>query len=168
MRAMRTRALLLCCACAAALAAATAGARDVHGVADAIALPGVALAWAVARGAGDASVVIRIAVDDGAATYADAAGIDPFTRDRKVVLAATRIDRSLDLRVPRAHFADFPRTELRFFDSEAAMRSNMPNLVVFYLGVPDTTPEFAGAAALDAYLADRIARLRRDAGSATP
>jgi hypothetical protein len=30
---------------------------------------------------------------------------------------------------------------------------------VFYLGVPDTTPEFANGASLDAYLADRIARL---------
>ena len=48
------------------------------------------------------------------------------------------------------------------------MRSNSPNLIVFYLGVPDTTPEFAGAAALDAYLSERIARARRESGSKTP
>jgi hypothetical protein len=31
---------------------------------------------------------------------------------------------------------------------------------VFYLGVPDTTPEFADAAKLDAYLRERIAQVR--------
>ena len=33
-------------------------------------------------------------------------------------------------------------------------------LAVYYLGVPDTTPEFATEASLAAYLADRIARMR--------
>jgi hypothetical protein len=33
-------------------------------------------------------------------------------------------------------------------------------LTVFYLGVPDTTPEFADAAKLDAYLAERLERAR--------
>ena len=170
MSSLRTRVALLLCVGATAFTAAAARARDVHGIADAIALPEVALAWAIARstGGGDATVVIRIAVDGGTARYADATGPDPFTQERKVVLAATRIDRSHDLTVPRAHFADFPRTELRFFETEAAMRSNSPNLIVFYLGVPDTTPEFAGAAALDAYLSERIARARRESGSKTP
>ena len=170
MKGMRARLLLLGCACAAALSTAAALAREVHGMADAIALPGVALAWAVARGAGsgDATVVIRIAVDAEMSRFAEATGIDPFTQGRNTVLGATRIGRSIDLELPRAHFADFPRTELRFFESEAAMRNNAPNLVVFYLGVPDTTPEFATAKALDAYLTDRIARLRGDTGSKAP
>ena len=168
--ALRLRVLAVAWAFATALAAATANARDVHGVADAIALPDVVLAWAVARGAGsdDATVVIRIAVEGETVRFADAIGVDPFTQARKPALAATRIDRNLDVRVPRAHFADFPRTELRFFGSEAAVRDNAPSLMVYYLGVPDTTPEFASAAALDAYLTERIARARREGGSRTP
>ena len=152
------------------LAAAAAMARDVHGVADAFAEPGIAVAWAVARGSGtiDATVVIRIAVDGETLRFADVTGIDPFTQGRRTVLAAARIGRGIDLQVPRAHFADFPRTELRFFESEAAMESRAPNLVVYYLGVPDTTPEFATPAALYAYLTDRIARLAAGSGSKAP
>ena len=169
-RGVSARLLLLCFACAPAFCAAADAVREVHGMADAIAVPGVALAWAVARGSGtgDATVVIRIAVDAPRFPFADATGVDPFTRSRTTVLAGTRIGGGIDVRVPRAHFADFPRTEVRFFGSEAAMQTDAPNLVVFYLGVPDTTPEFATEAALDGYLADRIARLRASPGSKAP
>jgi hypothetical protein len=34
----------------------------------------------------------------------------------------------------------------------------MPKLIVFYAGVPDTTPEFADRRKLDTYLDERIAR----------
>ena len=69
------------------------------------------------------------------------------------------------MRVSRADFADFPRTELRFYGSAAQADAGVPSLVVFYLGVPDTTPEFATEANLNAYLVDRIARARAAAGS---
>ena len=51
---------------------------------------------------------------------------------------------------------------------ESAIMAARWLLVVFYLGVPDTTPEFATEAALDGYLADRIARLRASPGSKAP
>ena len=69
------------------------------------------------------------------------------------------------LRIPRAQFADYPRTEFRFFDSGGARASRCAELVVFYLGVPDTTPEFADAAKLDASLSERIARARAAGGN---
>ena len=31
------------------------------------------------------------------------------------------------------------------------MRANMPTLTVYYLGVPDTTPEFSTRAAMEEY-----------------
>ena len=42
----------------------------------------------------------------------------------------------------------------------APAQADTPRLVVYFLGVPDTTPEFATEANLSAYLADRIARIR--------
>jgi hypothetical protein len=50
------------------------------------------------------------------------------------------------------------------FDSAAHAQANAPQLVVYYLGVPDTTPEFADAAKLDASLSERIARARAPGG----
>ena len=62
----------------------------------------------------------------------------------------------IDARIPRAQFADFPRTEFRLYGSAPKSPGDAPKLVVYYLGIPDTTPEFASDAALEAYLASRI------------
>ena len=62
------------------------------------------------------------------------------------------------MRIPRAQFADTPRTEWAYYMSEGDAREGKPALVVYYLGIPDTTPEFADAAKLDAYLGARTKR----------
>lgn len=137
--------------------------REVHGAGDAYAAPGVALAWGVLRGESEASttVVIRIVADPG--TYATVAAIasNPFSQKSAALLHRIPLAASTEVRVPRSQFADTPRTEWRFY---ASATTDTPALIVFYLGVPDTTPEFASEAALDAYFADRFARLRSAPG----
>ncbi len=54
--------------------------------------------------------------------------------------------------ISRARFAQLPRTELRFFSSERDAAAGNPALSVFYLGVPDTTPEFDSEARLTQHL----------------
>ena len=65
-----------------------------------------------------------------------------------------------DIRVQRSRFADAPRSEMKFFSPEAGDA----RVVVFYDGVPDTTPEFVDPAKLDAFLTERIGDLARKAG----
>ena len=158
--------LLLACLtlnCAAVAPAPAADPqREIHGMADAYAGQGVALAWAVLRGADEAGtvVVVRIVADPGLYTIVGATGSNPFSQRTQSLLPLTPNAGSVELRAARAQFADFPRTELRFYGSASTAQSDMPRLVVYFLGVPDTTPEFATEASLAAYLADRIARMR--------
>jgi len=134
--------------------------KEVHGSGDAYSAAGVALAWGILRGADEAStqVVIRVAADPKVYPLVAAIGRNPFSGKEQVLLAATPTAGNVDVRVPRAQFADFPRSELRFYASSAT--TDPPALVVFYLGVPDTAPELAGVAQLDAYLGDRLKRAR--------
>ena len=150
--------------------AAAAAPREAHGMADAYAIPGVALAWAVLRGTTEATtfVTIRIAADPARYPFVAVTGIDPFSRQVKPVLAATAVAGTIDVRIARTHFADFPRTEVKLFDSAAAAQADAPALVVYFLGVPDTTPELATAPAQDAYLAARIAREQAKPGVKEP
>ena len=144
--------------------------REVHGMADAFAAPGVAMAWGVLRGADEAAtvVVVRIVTRPGSYPWLAVTGGDPFTQRKLPLLAATRSEGVIDVRTPRAHFADFPRTELRLYESAAAAQEDVPTLVVFFLGVPDTTPEFATEDKLQAYLSDRVARLAGGPGTKGP
>jgi hypothetical protein len=139
--------------------------REMHGSADTFSAPGMALAWGVLRGTDDERtvVVIRIIADPAVFAEASATGSDPFTGQRRDVLSPTKITGSIDLRLPRAHFAAFPRTELRFRPPTSA--NGTAPVLVFYLGVPDTTPEFVDEAKLDAYLRARLTEMR---GSKTP
>jgi hypothetical protein len=156
--------------CGAMGVMAADGPREVHGSADAFAAPGVALAWGVLRGAteADTRIVIRIATDRNAFAAVAVIGTDPFTKGERPILPATPTAAGVDVRVPRAHFADFPRTELRLFGSANPGPDEAPKLIVFYLGVPDTAPEFASATALETYLAARIARAREGIGTKPP
>jgi hypothetical protein len=142
-------------------------AKEVHGSGDAYAAPGVTLAWGILHGADEAStqVVLRVVADPQVYAMVAAAGKNPFNGQERVLQPPTPTKGSIDIRVPRAQYAEFPRTELRFY---AASPAAAPALVVYYLGVPDTTPEFPDASKLDAYLTDRIVRARGAAGGKTP
>jgi hypothetical protein len=143
--------------------------QELHGHSDAFAGSGVMIAWGVRRGASEetTTIVLRVAADPALFTRVAADGVDPFTQRRQVVVAERSVAGLVDVRMPRAHFADFPRTELRFFAAGSSPVPAAAKLVVFYLGVPDTTPEFVNDSSLDAYLTDRIARLR-SGGSKPP
>jgi len=166
---MKRAAWLLGAWLACGAAAAAAAPREAHGSADTFAAPGVMLAWGVLRGANEAAttVVVRVVTDPALFPWLAVAGVDPFSKAEQPLQAATGSTGSLDVRIPRAQFADTPRTEIRLYPSAAAARGATPSLVIFYHGVPDTTPEFAAAAQLDAHLAARIAALRAS-GAKTP
>jgi hypothetical protein len=139
--------------CATVEGVAAKAPRELHGMADAFSAPGVALAWGVLRGANETEtiVVMRVVANSASYPWLAVVGSDPFTQSKRQVMPATRSADVTDVRAPRAHFAEFPRTEARFYESEAAARQDRPALVVFFLGVPDTTPEFVTEEQLQAY-----------------
>jgi hypothetical protein len=141
----------------------------VHGSADAYAGPGIALAWGVLRAPHEEATValIRIVTDPRAFPVIGVAGIDPFTQREDWAYPPARSEGTLDVRISRGRFADLPRTEIRLFDAATAS-TDAPTLTVYFLGLPDTTPEFSDAAKLDAYLTARIARERAGLRSLPP
>jgi len=142
-----------------ALAASAGHAAEEHGKADVFVARGVALAWAVARGPTEHAtfLVIRVAADPAIFRALSVTGRDPFSQAEHVWLPPTSAPGPLDVRIPRARFGDFPRTELRFYAAMPGSPAAKPELQVFYLGAPDTAPEFDDAARLERYLQERIA-----------
>jgi hypothetical protein len=71
-----------------------------------------------------------------------------------------RVAGMVHLMTPRRTFADHPRREIRLYRTEGEWKADAPALTIYYLGVPDTTPEFASEAALASYLTEAVARAR--------
>ncbi|MGE0724332.1 MAG: hypothetical protein AB7O45_08150 [Alphaproteobacteria bacterium] len=128
----------------------TAAAERVHGADSHFAAPGIAVGWAVLRhrDENEVKVILRVRRTDDRYSHVRVDGLDPFTKAKEGLVAPTTIGRHVDLAIPRARFADLPSIELHL----SAGATAPPMLTIYYLGVPDTTPEFDAAAALAAYL----------------
>ena len=137
------------------LAPVWAQAETVHGADSVFAAPGIGIAWGVLRAATEEETVVVTRVSNPMARYAylRVEGVNPFTGRRTAVVEGVPLGARTDVKSPRAGFADFPRREIHLYATEAEWRARKPSLTVYYLGVPDTTPEFTSEAALDAYLA---------------
>jgi len=135
-----------------AAAHASGQTRELHGASDAFAGDGVSIAWAVLRGADEELTQVRLRVLADPARYAHFAvfGIDPFSKEQARLAAPRAAPATVG--IPRARFAQLPRTEVRFFSSQRDAATGKPALVVFYLSVPDTTPEFDSEAKLNRHL----------------
>jgi hypothetical protein len=142
---------------------APAEGQEIHGENSSFVGQGVAMVWGVLRGVreDDTQAVLRIAPAGGAYVAVSIDGVDPFTQARRVLLARSPLGASLDVRTPRASFADLPRREIHFF---SGAETAGPALTVYFMGLPDTTPEFTSEAALHAYLGETLAKLMTPKG----
>ena len=139
-----------------------AQAETVHGADSVFASPGIGIVWGMLRGPTEEQTLVVTRVGNPMARYAylRVEGVDPFTGRRTAVVEGVPLGARADVRASRAGFADFPRREFHLYATEADWRARKPALTVYYLGVPDTTPEFTSEAALDAYLAGTQPRAR--------
>jgi hypothetical protein len=128
----------------------------VHGADSLFVAPTVRIAWAVQKGASEEStfVLLRIVNTDGRYRQVRLDGVDPFSKNRKVLVTARPLLASIDLTVPRSSFGEYPSCEIHLYREDAGDQA--PSLTVYYLGVPDTTPEFATAQDAQAYLAKMV------------
>lgn len=136
--------------------------QEVHGGNSVFSGPGVAIAWGVLKRAVEeqTEVVIRIIPLGQTFAYISVEAVDPFSRERRVVLPGRPLAGQLDVRSLRSTFADFPRREILFYRTADDWRSGKPVLTVYYLGMPDTTPEFTSETALFSYLAAALAGIK--------
>lgn len=127
----------------------------LHGADSVFAAPGVSIVWGVLRAPAEeqTAVVIRVGNPAGRYAYLSVEGVDPFSGRRAVLVEGAPLGAHADIRSPRAGFADLPRREIHLYASRADLEAGRPGLTVYYLGVPDTTPEFTTEAALEAHLA---------------
>ncbi len=144
--------------------------REVHGENSVFAGEGVAIAWGILKAPVEdqSQVILRIVPLGKSVAALRIEAVDPFTQKRDVVLDGESLGDRLDVRSLRGSFADFPRREVHLYRTAADWQARRPNATIYYLGVPDTTPEFTSEAALSAYLAEALAKVQGAAQGRRP
>ncbi len=118
------------------------------------------MVWGVLRGVHeeDSQAVLRIVPAGGEYAAVSVEGVDPFTGARRDLFPRRPLGALLDVWTLRATFADLPRREIHFYTAND-QQAQRPSFTVYFMGLPDTTPEFATEAALFAYLTETMTKL---------
>lgn len=134
--------------------------EQIHGENSSFLGQGVAMVWGILRGVREegTQAVLRITLAGGGYADVSVEGVDPFTGTRRELLPRRPLDALLDVWTLRATFADLPRREIHFFEKSEG-KSEAAALTVYFMGLPDTTPEFASETALFGYLNETLTRL---------
>ncbi|MFQ3619489.1 MAG: hypothetical protein SNJ78_00955 [Spirochaetales bacterium] len=132
-----------------------------HGSLDTFVEKGIQLSWGIVKTSQGKSpeydlVVLRIKKGKSNLEALKIEGIDPFSGNRIPIFSALFSPSPVDIVLPRSHFNDFPRTEIYFFSSYPNLREGKGEWALYYVGVPDTTPEFLSFQQLETYLQKRL------------
>ena len=157
---VRWASLCLCGALLLGLAGAASSAEQVHGENSEFAGHGVAMAWGVLKAPVEdqSLVVLRIVPLGPSVVSVRVDGVDPFTQRRQELLPLTALGSVLDVTTPRGTFAELTRREIHLYTASDA-QARRPSLTIYFMGLPDTTPEFLAEPALRIYLDQTVARL---------
>ena len=130
--------------------------ESLHGAHEIFVSPDAAIVWAVlkatsATNSDKAAVWLRIVNTTKKFSHVSIDGVDPFSKKRERVQSGIPLRTEARVESDRDSFSDLPSREVHFYRSDADMRAEKPALTVYYLGVPDQTPEFSTRSALDGY-----------------
>ena len=164
----RVATLCLCGLLLLGPAGAARGAEQVHGENSEFVGHGVAMAWGILKAPveDESQVVLRIVPLDPSVVSVRVEGVDPFTQRRQELLALTALGSGLDVTTPRGTFAELTRREIHLYTASDT-QARRPSLTIYFMGLPDTTPEFLAESSLRTYL-DQTMRKLRGGGTRAP
>jgi hypothetical protein len=88
--------------------------------------------------------------------------VDPFSKEEKWVCEGKKFQKQNLLTLNRASFKDMMERRFFLYTTEENYKEKKPDMVVYYLSIPDTAPEFLKTEDIEAYFNDARARLKKE------
>jgi hypothetical protein len=124
----------------------------------------VAVLWAILKGSDDehSTVVIRIeSLAAGKPAYRafSVSAVHPFSGMEKWLIRNETFSEKNLVRSSRASFRDLPGRRILLF--KTAEKNQKPDMIIYYMSIPDTAPEFLDPKQLDNYLDETVERFKK-------
>ena len=140
------------------------GQTEYHGADSAFEKEGITILWAVLKGPTEESswVYIKI-VNSGKNPFQifSVEAIDPFSKEKEWVVKGKKLEKENLVRGVRTSFRDKTARRILFYRSEKAFEKENPDMAVYYLGVPDTSPEVLSEKEMEDYFEKALERLKK-------
>ena len=137
---------------------------EYHGADSVFKVKDVAVLWAILKGSDDehSTVVIRIeSLAAGKPAYRafSVSAVHPFSGMEKWLIRNETFSEKNLVRSSRASFRDLPGRRILLF--KTAEKNQKPDMIIYYMSIPDTAPEFLDPKQLDNYLDETVERFKK-------
>jgi hypothetical protein len=140
------------------------GQNEFHGADSVFEREGITILWAILKGPTEESswVYIKI-VNSGKSPFQifSVEAVDPFSQEKEWVVKGEKLGKENVVRGVRSSFRDKTGRRILFYKSIEDFKKENPALTVFYLGVPDTSPEFLSEKDLGGYFNKALEKLKK-------
>jgi hypothetical protein len=137
---------------------------EYHGADSVFEKQGIAILWAILKGQDEASSWVYIKVINSGGNpfqFYSVEAIDPFSKEKEWVVTGETLQEKNVVKSIRIAFRDKTSRRILFYRNREAMEKQTPEMAVFYMGVPDTSPEVLSEKEMDHYFEKALERIKK-------
>jgi hypothetical protein len=140
------------------------GQNEFHGADSVFEREGITILWAILKGPTEESSWVYIKIinsEKNPLQIFSVEAVDPFSKEKEWVIKRKKLEKENLLRSNRTSFRDKTARRILFYRTMEAFEKENPNIAVYYLGVPDTSPEVLSEKEMEDYFEKAIERLKK-------
>jgi len=142
------------------------GKREYHGADSIFEKEGIVILWAIFKGSTEETSWVYVKIlSSGIASISfpvfSVEAVDPFSNAKEWVVKGEYLKASQTVKSVRASFRDKTGRRILFYRSKGDYQAEKPAMTIYYLGVPDTSPEFLSEKEIEDYFVKALERLKR-------
>lgn len=143
---------------------AFAQSNEYHGADSIFKANGIIVVWAIEKRGNDVSPlvylrIVRTPSSEGTFRYFTVLAVDPFSKASRTLVDGQPLHDQNTVTAELAAFQEYSARRILLYATDEELRAETPSMVVFYQGVPDTSPEFLSVQKLEAYFSDTVQRI---------
>jgi hypothetical protein len=140
------------------------GQSEYHGADSVFRMEGVTILWAILKGPDEERSWVYLKIlhpeEDHRYLFFSVEALDPFTGKKEWVLKGEKLGKEYVLKSVRSSFRDMTGRRFLFYRDWKEIEEERPRMTVFYMGIPDTSPELLTERQVEDYFSKALERLK--------
>jgi hypothetical protein len=138
------------------------GQKEFHGADSVFEKEGITILWAILKGPTEESSRVYIKIlNSGKSPFQifSLEAVDPFSKEKEWVVKGETLKKENLVKSVRTSFTEKTGRKVFFYKNAEDLSKENAATIVYYLGVPDTTPEFLTEREMENYFEKALRRL---------